>query len=348
MTEHAHGIDLDAVAAWMDEQDDIPKGPIEDVSPVGGGTQNLMLRFRRGGRELILRRGPKHLRPKTNDNLRREITALTALRDTDVRCPRIVAACPDETRIPGGAVLYLMEPVDGFNASVELPDAYAENESWRHEMGLDVVDALTTLANVDHLAVGLGDFGKPEGFLERQAPRWLSELEGYSSNDGYDGPDLPGVDDVAGWLSANVPPAFTPGIVHGDYHMANLMFRRDEPRLAAIVDWEMCTIGDPLLDLGWLMALWPNGGKAGGAATGAALSGLPTTDELVERYAANSTRDLTHVPWYTVAACFKLGIILEGTHARACAGKADKNVGDMLHAIAVGLFNGAHEVMATA
>ena len=128
--------------------------------------------------------------------------------------------------------------------------------------------------------------------------------------------------------------------MHGDYHLSNVLFRYDGPELAAIVDWEMCTVGDPLLDLGWMLATWPGPeGIAVGPAMGLTnYDGWATPADLVARYAERTTRDLSAVDWYTVLACFKLGIILEGTHARACAGKADRGVGDILHAITLALF----------
>ena len=337
-----HGVDLDAVGRWMDGEG-LPGGAIEDVQPVGGGTQNIMLRFRRGGGDYVLRRGPRHLRPRSNDALRREIRMLGALRETEVACPRIVAACVDED-VLGGAVFYLMEPVEGFNATVSLPDLHTGDAQIRHAMGPAAVDALTTLHAVDHEKVGLGDFGKPQGFLERQVPRWLDELESYKRHDGYPGADLPGVVEVAAWLERGIPGSFEVGIVHGDYHLANLMFAPDSPEIAAIVDWEMCTVGDPLLDLGWLLATWPDPANPDHAVAAGALGaagGLAAPAELVARYAEGSTRDLSAIDWYTVLACFKLGVILEGTHARACAGKADKEVGDFLHRAAVGLLERA-------
>lgn len=337
-------VDLEVLARWMDEQG-LTGGPITDAEPLTGGTQNIMLRFTRGGRAFVLRRGPRHLRPKTNDALRREIVVLRALAATDVRCPGFIAGSEDPD-VLGGAVFYLMEPVDGFNATVELPELHAGDAGVRHAMGLSAVRELAKLAAVDHVAVGLGDLGKPEGFLERQVPRWLSELESYGRHEGYGGPELPGLEAVAVWLQSNLPATFAPGIVHGDYHLANLMFRPDGPEVAAIVDWEMCTIGDPLLDLGWLLATWPD--EHGSASVTGAIGmagGLASRDELIARYAEGSTRDLSAIDWYTVMACFKLAIILEGTYARACAGKANTDVGAMLHAIAVGLFERAQRLV---
>jgi aminoglycoside phosphotransferase (APT) family kinase protein len=132
---------------------------------------------------------------------------------------------------------------------------------------------------------------------------------------------------------------WTPGLIHGDFHFANVLISRNEGRVAAVVDWELSTIGDPLLDLGHLLATWPD--PASGTTTMLSLPGLPTREEIVARYAEGSTRDVEAVGWYQVLACYRLGIILEGTHARACAGQAPRETGDRLHAMTVGLFEQA-------
>ncbi|VBA44006.1 Putative aminoglycoside phosphotransferase [Mycobacterium attenuatum] len=328
------------MAAWMSERG-LGDGPLEDVSAVTGGTQNLMLRFNRSGRPYVLRRGPRHLRPRSNAVILRETRVLAALAGSDVPHPRLIATC-DDPGVLGDAVFYLMEPVEGFNAGEGLPPLHAGNAAVRFGMGLSMADALARLGAVDHVGVGLADFGKPDGFLERQVPRWLSELESYQQYDGYPGPQIPGIEQVSGWLQRHRPTAWTPGIMHGDYHAANVMFSWTGPAVVAIVDWEMSTIGDPLLDLGWLLATWrqPDGSSVFSHALGGQ-RGLASTDDLLHRYAANSTRDLSHITWYTVLACFKLGIVIEGTLARACAGKAEKEVGDQLHAATVHLFERA-------
>ncbi len=345
--------DMAAVADWMSRHG-LGEGPITDVTEITGGTQNVMLRLRQGSRdgerEFVFRRGPRHLRPVSNSVILRETRVLRALAGTDVPHAGLVAVCED-TSVLGpsatdGAVFYLMEPVDGFNAGAGLPDLHAGDARIRHAMGLSMADAVARLGALDYRAVGLGDFGKPDGFLERQVPRWLSELESYSALAGYPGPDFGDVDAVAAWLREHQPRTFAPGIMHGDYHAGNVMFSRTGPEVVAIVDWEMCTIGDPLLDLGWMLATWcrpghepvlPNQLMAAG--------GLATPVELVERYGANTTRDLSNIDWYTVMACFKLGIILEGTHARAAAGKAPKEIGDVLHTATVRLFRRAVAIM---
>jgi len=336
---------LTAVAAWMDAEG-LGAGPLEDVRPLTGGTQNIMLRFERDARSYVLRRGPQHLRPRSNDVLRREFRVLSALAGTPVPHARLIAACDDES-VMDGAFFYLMEPVDGFNAGVELPDLHAADSGVRHRMGLSMVDALADLGAVDHVGVGLADFGKPDGFIGRQVPRWLGELASYDAFEGYPGPDIGPVDEVAAWLDERRPTNWQPGIMHGDYHAANIMFSRTGPDVAAIVDWEMCTIGDPLLDLGWMIATWSMPGAPSEFAGKLALAGgLATSKELVERYAARSDRDLAAIDWYVVLACFKLGIILEGTYARALAGKAPMEIGEQLHTTTVRLFERAQDLIA--
>ena len=180
-------------------------------------------------------------------------------------------------------------------------------------------------------------------------PRWKSHLDSYAAIPGYAGPDIPGVEKVGDWLDRNRPAEFKPGIIHGDFHLANVMFAPDGPRLAAMVDWELSTIGDPLLDLGWLLCTWPEAdGSDGGITPVTPWDGFPKAEELVARYREGSNRDVDAAPWYEVLACYKLGIILEGTHARACAGQADGATGDALHASTVRLFERALRRIAVA
>jgi aminoglycoside phosphotransferase (APT) family kinase protein len=348
-------VDADALAAWMDAQG-LPGGPLTGSRALSGGTQNLLMRFTRDGRDYVLRRGPRHLRRASNDVMRREARVLQALAGQNVPHPAFVAGPSEpDAGVAGDAVFYLMAPVDGFNPAAGLPAVHAGDPAVRHEMGLSVAEAAARLGAVDHEAVGLADFGKPEGFLERQVPRWMHELDSYGELDGYPGPEIPGLDRVASWLDDNRPRDWRPGIMHGDYHLSNVMIAPDGPDVAAIVDWEMCTIGDPLLDLGNLLGTWPIGPDPADTSpetaalfggVGGGIADLPSAAELVARYAEHSARDTSAVPWYTAMACFKLGIVLEGTHARACAGKAPKPTGDVLHATTLGLFARASIVIA--
>jgi aminoglycoside phosphotransferase (APT) family kinase protein len=331
-------VDLDALSRWMDGQG-LGAGPIHSVVSLTGGTQNIMLRFSRGGSQYVLRRPPRHPRANSNDTMRREMRVLAALGKTDVPHARLIAACPDADVL--GTSFYLMERVEGFNPTVGLPPLHAGDPRIRHRMGLALIDGLIRLAGVDHHAVGLAELGKTEGFLERQVSRWTRQLAGYREYEGWPGPGgIPGVARVADWLEGHRPAGFRPGIMHGDYHLANVMYRNEGPDLAAIVDWELATLGDPLLDLGLVLTTWPRADDPTSMKI-EPWEGFPSTAQLAAHYAAHSDRDLTSLGWYEVLACFKLGILLEGTFARACAGKADRRVGERFHARTRALFERA-------
>ncbi len=315
------------------------EGPLENVVSLAGGTQNILLRLTLNGRDVVLRRPPLHPRASSNETMRREARVLRALAGSDVPHPALIAACDDETVL--GCAFYLMEPIDGFNPIGQLPEPHASSPTLRHAMGLALVDGIAALGRLDYRAVGLEGFGKPDGFLNRQVSRWSDQLASYADLPGWPGAQsLPDIHAIGDWLDAHRPSSFTAGIMHGDYHLANVMYRRDSGDLAAIVDWELATIGDPLLDLGWVLATWPDGdGQSTVSVT--PWEGFPSPAQLVERYRTGSSRDLSALDWYHVLACYKLGILLEGTFARACAGKAPRDVGDRLHARAIHLFTRA-------
>lgn len=336
----AKPLDLAGLAAWMDGEG-LTGGPINDVVALTGGTQNQVLRFTRGGSDFVLRCPPPNPRPESNKTMQREARVLTALADTAVPHPRLIAACTDEAVL--GFCFYLMEPVDGFNPVNGLPPLHATDPAIRREMGFAFVDGAAALARVDHVAVGLGDFGRADNYLERQAGRWRKQLEGYADLPGWPGAgELPGVERIAAYLDSHRPTAFKPGILHGDYLLGNVMFHSDGPGLAAIIDWELATIGDPLIDLGWLLATWRGVPPQDLPVLQVEpWDGFPTPDELVARYAQGSDRDLSELDWYFVLACYKLGIILEGTFARACAGRDPMEQGLRLHDTAITLFRRA-------
>jgi aminoglycoside phosphotransferase (APT) family kinase protein len=333
-------VDLTVLAGWMDGQG-LGSGPVEDAVRLTGGTQNILLRFSRAGRSYVLRRPPLHLRANSNETMRREARVLAALAGSDVPHPALIAACGDETVL--GAAFYLMEPIDGFNPTAGLPPLHAGSEAIRHRIGLAMVEGIAKLGALDYRAVGLEGLGRPDNYLERQVERWKAQLASYAEFADWTGPaEIPGVDAVAAWLEANRPASFLPGIIHGDFHLSNVLVRPDSGELAAIVDWELTTIGDPLLDLGWLLATWPEGEDPDPASVAVRpWKGFATAAELVEHYRSRTTRDLSAIHWYGVLACYKLGIILEGTHARACAGKAPVATGDRLHAQTIALFERA-------
>jgi aminoglycoside phosphotransferase (APT) family kinase protein len=336
-------VDLDRLAAWMDTQG-LEAGPLLDVVPIEGGTQNVLLRFRRGAREFVFRRPPPHKRANSDAVMRREARILAALAGSDVPHPALVAAC-DDAEEPLGAAFYLMEPVAGFNATLGLPEPHRSDPAMQRRMGLSMAEALLALSRVDPDARGIGDLGRFDGWAERQVGRWRKQLDSYSELDGYPGPDIPGVDAVGGWLDAHRPRVVRAGLMHGDFHFANVLIRPDAGDLAAVVDWELATIGDPLLDLGHLLATWPV--REGLDMTiGVDAPYLPSIDDVIDHYAAGTDRDLADLLWFRVLACYRLGLILEGTHARACAGLAPKDVGDRLHFMTVALLQQAQELIA--
>jgi aminoglycoside phosphotransferase (APT) family kinase protein len=339
---NAEGVDLEVLAAWMDDQG-LGSGPLGAVEAIAGGTQNILLRFTRGDRTYVFRRPPLHKRTNSDDVMRREARILAALAGSDVPHPALIAACTETE--PLGAVFYLMEPVAGFNATLGLPEPHRSDPAMQRRMGLSMADALLALSRVDPDARGVGDLGRFEGWAERQVGRWRKQLDGYSELEGYPGLDIPGVDAVGVWLDAHRPREVRAGLMHGDFHFANVIIRPDAGDLAAVVDWELATIGDPLLDLGHLLATWP---VRDGMSTpiGVDAPHLPTTDEVIEHYAAGTDRDLSDLLWFRVLACYRLGLILEGTHARACAGLAPKEVGDRLHLMTVFLLQQAQELIA--
>jgi aminoglycoside phosphotransferase (APT) family kinase protein len=327
-------------------QPEIPgDGPVTAVELLTGGSQNnIFLLTRASGDRSVLRRPPRHLRTNSNDTMLREARVLRAIAGSGVPHPACYAACDDLDVI--GVTFYVMSAIDGFTPMGALPGRYATDTSWRRAFSFELVDAAARLGSIDADAVGLHDFGKPDNWLARQVARWRAQLDSYGELDGYHGPDLEGVDVVGDWLDANRPADCHIGIIHGDYQFANVMFARDAPKLAAIVDWELSTLGDPLLDLAWLLAAWSEPGDPPGKPMQfGPWDGMPSRAELVARYAEVSGRDTSAMPWFLVLACYKLGIVLEGTHARACAGQAPKEIGDALHAYTVWLFAKANQLL---
>ena len=339
-------IDLPHLTGWMDGRA-LGRGEIADPVLLAGGTQNVLIRFRRGEREFVLRRPSRHLRANSNETMLREARVLGALAGTRVPHPGLIAGCADTDVI--GAAFYLMEPVNGFNPGASgLPPLHAGDRAMRWRMGFAMVDAILALGAVDVAAVGLSDFGRAEGYLERQVPRWRKQLDSYSACAGWPGPAaIPELQPVADWLEANCPASFTPGILHGDFHQTNVMFRHDGPELAAVIDWELATIGDPLLDLGWMLAAWPRpDGSHHSPNRLQPWDGFATAEELIAYYAERSPRDMRSFRWYAVLACYKFGIILEGTYARACAGQAPVETGERLHRSTLALFKRAADWIA--
>jgi aminoglycoside phosphotransferase (APT) family kinase protein len=284
-----------------------------EVTQLSGGSSNLTFRVRSVKGDWVLRRPPlTHVLATAND-MKREYTVQTALRDTDVPTAQTVAFCDDESVI--GAPFYVMEYLDGvvFNTA---DDVRHLTEAQSLAASYELMDALAALHSVDYAVVGLAEFGRPAGFVERQVNRWITQWEKSKQR------ELPEIDEVARRLRAHLPPNDTHGIVHGDYSFNNTMFRRDQPaRMLAVLDWEMSTLGDPLTDVGMLAVYWTDVGERMWRNRGVpqphrANAGFPPLDALLDRYARSSGRDLAHIAFYEALAIFKLACISEGAHAR--------------------------------
>lgn len=336
-------IDAAALSTWL-ERNAISGGDITDLRQLHGGTQNILLRFRSGGRDMVLRRPPLKPRPKNNELILREATVLKALADTDIPHARLIAVCEDPD-VLGSAVFYLMNAVDGFNPAAELEGRWSTPLGCAH-LAQQATSTLADIGALDHQELGLAELGRPQGFLDRQIPRWVREREGYLDTPGFDAPPLPGYARVRDHLAATVPQTFRPGLMHGDYHFGNLLFDRSQGSLAAVLDWEMSTVGDPLLDFGRYLAMWPDGDDViihgEGVWSGTV---LPRPADLVDIYATASGLPMDNLQWYVAMGCFKLGIILDGTYARSCAGLVPAHTGRALHETAVRLFRRADRIV---
>ena len=304
-------LDVEALAAWLADRLGDPAVELT-AAPLGTdlGMGNALFELRRGEQVWVLRRPPAVLNDKSASNMAREFRILTALDGSAVPHPTARVLCEDPDVI--GAPFLIMDKVVGFTPGFVLPEPFAGHPQHRRGLAEAYVDALVELAAVDWRSRGLNDLGKPEGFLERQVPRWLAQLDRYRVR------ELPELEFVTDWLDHNRPAMSAPAILHGDYSPFNVMVAPDlPPRLAAVIDWDTGTIGDPLLDLGHLLARWTEPGEepvlqeqAGG------VDGYPTRSELAARYAERAGRDVSALPYYECLALFKLAVILEGTYAR--------------------------------
>lgn len=338
-------LDAERLGDWV-RQHGLGPGEIKGVRVLGGGSQNVLVRFSLGEQRFVLRRPALHARPDAARTVAREAQVLAALARTDVPHPRLAAPAEESSDVIG-APFYVMEYIDGFHV-LDMPDHAVGDPASRKSMSLALVDALARLAAVDPASIGLGGFGRLEDFLERQVPRWARQLESYAEFDGWPGPScLPGIREMAAWLEAKRPACFAPGLMHGDYHIGNALFRRRPQgyEVAAIVDWEMAALGAPLLDLARLLVSWPDASGQSSLSLPVDWAGFPPREELMARYQLRTGCDMSQLPWFEMLACYKLAIILEGTHARACAGLASADAGSRLHASALKLLDRAHGIL---
>jgi aminoglycoside phosphotransferase (APT) family kinase protein len=331
------GVDLDRLRIFFSEH--VPgaaDAPLH-ASLIAGGRSNLTYTVDDGVTTWVLRRPPLgHVLPTAHDMVR-EYRVMTALAETDVPVPRTIALCEDLA--VNDAPFYVMEMVDGiiYRDSASLA-GLDPGEATR--MSEALVDVLVAIHAVDFDAVGLAQFGRPDGFLERQVRRWGEQWERSKTR------ELPSVDELARRLRAALPDSGPPAIVHGDYRLDNTMMRRDDPgSIVAVLDWEMSTLGDPLADLGLFLLYWGRD-DAQIIATGAAIedqAGFLGRDEIVDRYARVSGRPVDQLDWYQVFAAYKLAIIVEGINARFQMGKTLGEGFEAMGAMVAGLIDGALE-----
>ena len=307
------GLDLERFAAFFA---DVRPGAVTGALTgrvIAGGKSNLTYEVSDGTSTWIVRRPPLGHVLATAHDMAREHRVMTALHDTDVPVPATYALCEDPDVI--GAPFYVMERVAGtpYRLASQLE---ALGPARTAAISTRMVDTLATLHAVDPAAVGLGDFGRPEGFLGRQVRRWKKQLDASRNR------DLVGAEELHAALEAQLPDESPPGIVHGDYRLDNLLVD-DDDRVAAVIDWEMATLGDPLTDVALLMVYQSMAGLESGYAVADASTapGFVGNDAMLERYAARSDRDLSAMGFYLGLAYFKIAVILEGIHYRYLHGQ---------------------------
>ncbi|PBC64830.1 acyl-CoA dehydrogenase [Streptomyces sp. Tue6028] len=310
--DHPPGLDLDQLRGLLDrERPGLVHGPLTGRL-IEGGRSNLTYAVTDGAAKWVVRRPPLGHVLATAHDMKREHRVISALHPTAVPVPAPLLLCEDESVL--GAPFYVMEFVEGtpYRTAQQLAPLGAQRT---RDAVLGLVDTLVELHAVDPEEVGLGDFGRPEGFLDRQLRRWGKQLDASRNR------ELAGIDELHAALGRELPHSPAPAVVHGDYRLDNVLIGTDD-RIKAILDWEMSTLGDPLTDLGLLvMYSAPLDLPNSPISTTASAVGHPEPAELVERYAARSGRDVSAVSWYTAFAWFKLAVILEGIHYRYTLGQ---------------------------
>ena len=289
---------------------------------VGGGSCDVYA-VTRGGERWVLRQAPSHASSATAHDVLREFRILDAIKDESVSIARPVLACDDPEVF--GAPFYLMARIDGVPVRNGIPEAWTAKPSEQARALEQLIDALVAIHAVDWERCGLGDLARTGPYLERQIVRWLAQL------DSYGGRSLPSAVRIGDWLADRLPPDQPPALAHGDYKLDNVLFAETAPpELLAVVDWEMASIGDPLVDLAWAMIFHPGAegtmplGVAGSSAFDRAL--VPTSASLVDRYRERSGRDVGAIDWYDVFSRWKLAVVLEGSYAKFLRGESKKPI----------------------
>ena len=316
--EAIDGIDRDGVEAWFREHVPGAEPPL-DYDLISGGRSNLTYGVTdSAGRRWALRRPPMGTTLGSAHDMGRECRVVSALADTPVPVAAIAGFCEDEA--VNGAPFYVMDFVEGPILRLR-PDADPYDEPARRAIGERVIDTLVDIHAVDPDEVGLGDLGKKEDYVARTLHRWQGQWRKGKTR------ELPLVDEVHDRLAARIPAQGPATIVHGDYRLDNMILAPGATEVAAVVDWELCTLGDPLADVGMLLVYWgAEGDPLMPLMEPATIApGFPTRDEVREAYAERSGRDLAQIDYYVALGLWKLAIILEGVYARFSAGQYGKS-----------------------
>lgn len=307
-------IDVARLADWMDGVGLPGKGEPAQTRFLSGGTQNEIYEIRRGEHTCVIRIPPPGAPPDRDKGILREWRIIEALDGTDVPHAPAIAKCADTSVL--GRPFYLMGYVDGWSPMDRKgwPAPFDTDFEARRGLAYQLAEGIALLSKVDWRAKGLDDLGRPDGFHERQVDRWTTFFERIKCR------ELDGMDTATKWLRAHRPLDFIPGLMHGDYQFANVMYFNGVPaRLAAIVDWEMGTVGDPKLDLAWMIQNWPQDTSAADAGTASYvdLQGMPSREQLLAHYSDISGRQVDDIDYYLVLAKWKLAIVLEQGFQRA-------------------------------
>ena len=315
--EAPDGIDPAGIGRWFEENVDAHSPPLAFERIAGGRSNLTYVVSDSAGRRWALRRPPLGERLGSAHDMGREYKVIAALQETEVPVPPVVGLCSDES--VNGAPFYVMGFVEGPILRLKGDATLFPDESERGAIGLRVADTLAAIHAVDPDEVGLGDLGRKQDYVARQLHRWDGQWQKSKTR------ELPLVDDVHRRLAARIPEQGPATIVHGDYRLDNMILS-PAGEIAAVVDWELCTLGDPLADVGLLMVYWSEAGDdlipLIEPATMA--PGFPTRAEIRERYAQRSGRDLSELNFYVALGCWKLAVILEGVYARYAAGQYGK------------------------
>ena len=311
--------DVPRFSDWLEQ---VTGEPAEvTVTPMSGGASCEMFRVERLGRSWVVRRAPLTVVSDTAHHVVREAQVIESLADSAVPVPSILAIGDDSDVL--GAPFFVMSFVDGDVVRRNgLPEALAAQPESHHAVGEELIDTLVNLHAVDWRSTPLAGLSHPEGFLARQVDRWMTQLESYRSR------DLAGVDEVAAWLATNQPTRGDLTVMHGDYKLDNVLWsRQPPPRVLSVVDFEMTTVGDPLIDLAWALIFWPEEGNlitlaAPGSPNGIAAEKCQTPAQLAQRYAAATGRDLSGFDWYQAFSAWKLAIVLEASYAKFLRGES--------------------------